>query len=112
MRPLASNLFAVDPTQDPAPGTTARLAAAEGRFARHFMGGVAEADHLYRRDHDGVAAGLARYDDDSRNIATAAAWAIDRADSDPTAQQVAAWLPDAGVYILDLRLSHGNRSPG
>ncbi len=104
MRPLARNLFDSDPTQDPAPGTTARLTAAEGRFALHFIGVLEEATNLYERDQDGVAVGLARYDADSRNIAAVAAWAIDRADHDPTAQQVAAWLPNAGVYVLGLRL--------
>jgi tetratricopeptide (TPR) repeat protein len=108
MRPLARNLFAPDPTQDPAPGTADRLAETEGRFARHFMGVLAEADDLYQRGHDGVAAGLARYDADVRNIATAAAWAIDRADHDPTRQQVAAKLPNAGVYVLGLRLHRRN----
>ncbi|RJF81593.1 hypothetical protein D3877_15770 [Azospirillum cavernae] len=104
MRPLASSLFAPDPTQDPAPGTADRLATAEGRFALHFIGVLEEAKELYKRGHDGVVAGLARYDADTRNIAAAAAWAIAHADHDPTAQQVAAWLPNAGVYVLDLRL--------
>ncbi len=104
MRPLARNLFAPDPLQDPVPGTATRLAAVEGRFAQHFMGVLAEANDLYRRGQDGVAAGLARYDAEFRNIAAAAAWAIDRADHDLTAQQVAAWLPDTGIYVLGLRL--------
>jgi tetratricopeptide (TPR) repeat protein len=109
MRPLARNLFTPDPTQDPAPGTADRLAAAQGRFALHFMGVLEEATDLYERGHNGVAAGLARYDADSRNIAAAAAWAIDQADHDSTAQQVAAWLPNAGAYVLDLRLSQRER---
>jgi tetratricopeptide (TPR) repeat protein len=106
MRPLARNLFAPDPTQDPAPGTADRLAAAEGRFARHFMGVLAEADDLYLRDQEGVVAGLARYDSESRNIAAAAVWAIDQAESNSTAQQVAARLPNAGAHVLGLRLHH------
>ncbi len=105
MRPLARNLFALDTTQDPVPGTADLLAVAEGRFALHFMEVLKGADDLYQRGHDEVAAGLARYDADSRNIAAAAAWAIDRAEHDPTAQQVAARLPGVGGYVLDLRLS-------
>ncbi|WP_298378181.1 tetratricopeptide repeat protein [Azospirillum sp.] len=109
MRPLARNLFAPDPTQDPAPGTATRLAAAEGRFALHFMGVLAEANELYLRNQDGVAAGLARYDVESNNIATAVAWAIDRTESDPMALQVAARLPNAGPSVLGLRLPQRER---
>ncbi|RTR17893.1 NB-ARC domain-containing protein, partial [Azospirillum griseum] len=102
MRPLARDLFA--PAEDPEPGTPARLATAQGRFALHFMAVLEAANELYKRDQDGVAAGLARYDADARNIAAAAAWAIAHAEHNPTAQRVAAELPDAGVYVLDLRL--------
>ncbi|WP_158599795.1 tetratricopeptide repeat protein [Azospirillum cavernae] len=104
MRPLARSLFERDPATDPSPGATNRLTAAEGRFAMHFMGVLAKADDLYRRGHDGVSAGLARYDAEARNIATAAAWAINRAESNSTAQQVAAQLPSVGNFILDIRL--------
>jgi hypothetical protein len=88
MRPLARSLFAA--AEDPEPGAPARLATAQGRFALHIMAVLAEADDLYLRDQGGVAAGLARYDADARNIAAAAAWAIAHADHDPAAQQVAA----------------------
>jgi tetratricopeptide (TPR) repeat protein len=102
MRPLARSLFAA--AEDPEPGAPARLATAQGRFALHVMAVLAEADDLYLRDQGGVAAGLARYDADARNIAAAAAWAIAHADHDPAAQQVAAELPNAGAHVLALRL--------
>jgi len=104
MRPLARSLFDHAPDKDPPLGTADRLTTAEGRFAMHFMGVLEEADELYWQGHDGVAAGLARYDADFRNIATTAAWAIDRADSDSTAREVSAWLPDVGPHVLGLRL--------
>ncbi len=104
MRPLARSLFQTNPSQDPEPGTTARIATAEDRFAQRCMTVLAEADDLYLGGQDGVAAGVARYDADARNIAATAAWAIAHADHDPTAQQVAAWLPNTGVYVLGLQL--------
>ncbi len=104
MRPLARSLFEHDPDKDPSPGTTDRFTMAERRFALHFMAVLEGAKELYKRGHCGVVAGLARYDADARNIAAAAAWAIARVEHDPTAQRVAAWLPNAGVHVLDLRL--------
>jgi tetratricopeptide (TPR) repeat protein len=104
MRPLARSLFDHAPDKDPPLGTADRLTTAEGRFAMHFMGVLQEANDLYERGHDGVAAGLARYDGEAHNIAAAAAWAINQAEGNPTAQHVAAWLPNAGAYILALRL--------
>ncbi|WP_298376668.1 tetratricopeptide repeat protein [Azospirillum sp.] len=104
MRPLARSLFEHDPDKDPTPGTTDRITAAAGRFAMHFLGVLNEANKLYMRGHSEVVAGLSRYDTEARNIASAAAWAITLRESDPTAQHVAVWLPNAGVYVLNLRL--------
>lgn len=104
MRPLARKIFDHAPASDPPPGSGERVTMAEVRFAEHFRGVLREAKELYKQGHDKAIAGLSLYDIEAKNIAVAAEWAIANAETNPTAQFLAAWLPNTGVHILALRL--------
>ncbi len=104
MREVARAAFAHAPAADPPPGTHARIADAEERFANHFMAVLEDANTLFLRDNAGVTEGLALYDREARNTAAAVAWARHNWEHTPAASHVAASLPIAGRDVLHLRL--------
>src|SRR5207302_1503936 len=66
-----------DPHPSGVPGA-ARIPNALARLASHFLGVLAGADDVYLRGHDGVAAGLAQFDQELENIRTGWEWAAEQ----------------------------------
>ncbi|HEY0834885.1 MAG TPA: NB-ARC domain-containing protein, partial [Azospirillum sp.] len=104
MRPVAARVFAVAGVEDPEPGSEGRLFGANLRHAEHFCNVLGEADDLFLKGHDGVLQGLRLYDREAKNITTAAAWVRENAKEGHPATILANQFPNAGVYVLSLRL--------
>ena len=78
------------------------LGLARGRHAAHYLAVLRAAKERYMEGHAGVTAGLAAYDAEAAQIAAGQAWAATGADED--AARLAMDYPDAGTYVLRLRL--------
>ena len=89
------------------PPTTAereqRLLAAEARHSAHYRDVLARADALYLQGGDGIAAGLALFDLEQRNIEAGQAWAAERVEEDDEAARLCSGYPDTGAHLLHLR---------
>ena len=84
---------------------------AAARHAEHYLGVLGSAQEHYLRGDDGITAGLALFDLERRNIEAGQAWAARTAPDDDSAARVCGRYPDAGVYVLNLRL-HARRLIG
>ena len=104
MRPVAARVLAVAGVEDPAPGSKERLFGATLRHAEHFLAVLRKARDLYLKGHDGVLQGLRLYDREARNITTAATWARENAAEGHPAITLANRFPNAGAYVMPLRL--------
>ena len=77
---------------------------AERRHAEHFVAVLGEADRRYLEGGDKVIEGLALFDLERANLEAGQAWAAARAEADDAAARLCSAYPDAGVYVLNLRL--------
>ena len=79
----------------------------QARHAEHYLGVLSAADDLYLKGGDGVNRGLALADREWPNILAGQRWAA--GSDDKTARRLCSSYPDAGVYVLDLRLHPAER---
>jgi len=75
---------------------------ARERHARHYLSVLWKADALYKKGNDGVLAALALWDRERAGILATAEWS--RSGESPAREETAMNLPNAGVYVLMLRL--------
>ena len=78
--------------------------AARRRHAEHYRGVLALADDIYLKGGDDVVRGLALFDLEWGNIEAGQAWAADNAERDDAAARLCSAYPEAGAYVLRLRL--------
>ncbi len=78
---------------------------AELRHAEHYRGVLARADDLYLAGSEHIVEGLALFDRGRHQIAAGQAWAAKNLQVTEEAARLASSYPDAGIYILRLRLS-------
>ncbi len=97
-----TRLFAAARLDDPAHGGE-RLPA-EGRHAAHFYALLAAANELYLKGNENIAAGVALFDRERANIEAGQAWSARHAETSDAAARLANDYPNAGVYVLALRL--------
>ena len=110
MRPVARNAFGYEAAQaEQSSDTAERLAAAAARHASHYYAVLAAADDLYLKGGDDVARGLALFDRERVQIEAGQTWAAERQSQDDNAARLALSYPDAGVYVLFLRLHPRHR---
>jgi len=93
-------------------GDTGR-AAARQRHSEHYMKMLSYADELYLKGREGILDGLRLFDLEWANIQAGQAWAEERMTSEDdsvsdgtlkSALRLSSSYPDAGSYVLDLRL--------
>ncbi len=84
---------------------TEEEAQIELRHAEHYCGVLGEAQQLYLEGNKHILAGLAQFDRERHQIATGQAWAAKNLQVTEEAARLASDYPDAGAYILLLRLS-------
>jgi len=77
---------------------------AQRRHAEHYMKVLAAANEMYLQGGEAIMQGLGLFDLEWINISTGQAWAAQNAATDETAAQLCCNYPDAGVYVLTLRL--------
>jgi len=73
------------------------------RHAAYYMKVLTEANHLYLKGSENILAGLARFDRERTHIEAGQAWAAAHP-ADPAAARLCNDYPDAGAYVLPLRL--------
>jgi tetratricopeptide (TPR) repeat protein len=95
MRDVAKGLSEPD---DPA------VVAAHRRHAKHFVKVLGSADGLFLKGGEDLLKGLGLFDQERRHIEAGRAWAAAHAKEDEAATRLADEYPDAGVYVLGLRL--------
>ena len=76
----------------------------ELRHAEHYKTVLSAADERFLEGGAGVLQGLGLYDREAAHIQAGQGWAAGNADQDEKAAQLADAYPDAGVYVLALRL--------
>ncbi len=78
--------------------------AAQRQHAEHYKKVLSTADDFYLKGSESIAQGLALFDREWVNIQAGQQWAVTNAQDDDEAAQLCNAYPDAGVYVLDLRL--------
>jgi len=78
--------------------------AAQSRHAAHYKNVLAEADRLYLQGGAAIGQGLAVFDTERANIRAGQAWAAASAALADSAARLCVQYPDAGAYVLSLRL--------
>jgi len=73
------------------------------RHATYYLDVLAEAKHLYKSGNENILIGLGLFDQERLNIETGQAWAAEHL-TDPTAAALCNSYPNAGAYVLSLRL--------
>ena len=74
------------------------------RHASHYLEVLGEAQHLYETGRDSILAGLGLFDRERQNVEAGQAWAAVRASHNPDAARLCNAYPDAGAYVISLRL--------
>jgi tetratricopeptide (TPR) repeat protein len=72
--------------------------------ARYYRAVLAQADDLYLKGNGNLTRGLQLFDQERVNIETGFAWAAAHAEQDDKAARLCIEYPNAGAYVLDLRL--------
>ena len=72
---------------------------------------TASGEQLYKQDCSNILTALKRFDTEWLNIQAGQAWAAAHAERDETATTLCNTYPDAGVYLLELRLPPRKRIP-
>ncbi len=83
--------------------TSSRFEAQHLRHARHYYQILAAANDMFG-DPDNIAQGLMTFDLERPNIEAAHAWLLRHKDPSDEVRQLVKDYPDAGVYLLSLRL--------
>jgi tetratricopeptide (TPR) repeat protein len=104
LRPIAAAVFTYGGAAPAAAEAAAGLHEAAYRFAAHYRDVLAAANELYLRGEP--LAGLALFDREDTNIRHGQAWAARHPVADAQVAALRRDYPDAGVFVLDLRL-HG-----
>ncbi|HQH86943.1 MAG TPA: tetratricopeptide repeat protein, partial [Anaerolineaceae bacterium] len=81
----------------------AEMDALAYRHAAYYMNVLTEANRLYLKGNENILAGLAQFDRERTHIEAGQAWAAAHP-ADPAAARLCNLYPDAGTYIIDLRL--------
>jgi tetratricopeptide (TPR) repeat protein len=74
------------------------------RHANYYKELLSAADNLYLKGSSSIQAGLALYDREVENIRAGQAWARKNLQTNSQAAQLSMSYPDAGAYVLNLRL--------
>jgi len=77
---------------------------ARRRHAEAFLELLRQANSLYEQGGESVSRGLRLFDAEWDNIQAGFAWASERAKEDDTAARICDEYPNAGAYVLELRL--------
>jgi len=85
-------------------GRTAHL-----NHARHYLTVLARSNDLYLRGGEFVSAAIALFDREFAHIALGQAWASSEAENSTEAGRLCLDYPNAGLYVLDLRLDAKRR---
>jgi tetratricopeptide (TPR) repeat protein len=83
--------------------TEAEREAAALRHARHYVGTLDAANHLYLQGNEGAMAGLALFDLERGNIEAGQTWAATHAEKNRGAAQLCSDYLYCGTYLFDLR---------
>jgi len=75
------------------------------RHAEHYCGVLSRADELYLQGDERLLAGLALFDRERPQIYAGQAWAADNLQVREEAARLASAYPNAGIYVLLLRLT-------
>jgi tetratricopeptide (TPR) repeat protein len=79
-------------------------AEVQQRHAEYYSKVLSSANEIYKQGGDSVLAGLKLFDLEKANIMAGHAWAKKNMQENSTAAHLCNSYPDAGVYVLDLRL--------
>jgi tetratricopeptide (TPR) repeat protein len=104
LRPIARDTFEFVENHPLQSGTAERIGKAERRFTGFYRDILAGADDLYLKGSEGVLAGLQLFDLEQANIRHGQAWASRNRSSDRFATELCRDYPNAGAYVLQLRL--------
>ncbi|HUW61974.1 MAG TPA: tetratricopeptide repeat protein [Candidatus Bathyarchaeia archaeon] len=110
LRPIAQHVFQYGPDEASEDVITARdeqhtrRTDAQRRHAQHYETVLRKAKELYKKGGDNIMVGLALADLEWNHILAGQAWAAEHVGSDETATRLCNAYPDAGAYVLDLRL--------
>ncbi len=85
------------------------LQEGRSRHATFFRNLLAHCDQRYLAGNDAILEALALFDRERAEIVAGQAWAAARAPIDEAAGRLAADYPNAGTYVLDLRLDSRTR---
>jgi tetratricopeptide (TPR) repeat protein len=77
---------------------------AEERHAEHYRSVLSASDDLYMQGGDSLQAGLTLFDREWANIQAGQSWAEKKLENSPAAASLCSLYPNAGAYLLDLRL--------
>src|SRR5690349_20766006 len=77
---------------------------AQLRHADHYERLLSRTNELYTEGGDAMFQALEQFDLEWKNISSAQAWLAASAESDPVLSQLCSSYPDAGLYVLHLRL--------
>ena len=77
---------------------------AAARHAAHYAAVLGRADDLYVKDAEGVLEGIALFDLERWNLEVGQGFATENAGRDDTAARLCSMYPNAGAYVLALRL--------
>jgi tetratricopeptide (TPR) repeat protein len=79
-------------------------AEAEERHAEHYRSVLSASDEQYKQGGENLLAGLALFDQEWANIQAGWAWAERSLHDSPASATLCSSYPNAGAYVLDLRL--------
>ncbi|MCP4619284.1 MAG: tetratricopeptide repeat protein, partial [Bradyrhizobium sp.] len=105
LRPIAQRAFDYAPNHPQQGGQAERLEAAAQRHAEHYCDLLSRADDLFLEGHEHVLEGLTLADLEWDNILAGQAWAAEHASADTEAARLASAYPNAGAYVINLRLT-------
>lgn len=109
MRPVAENAFGYAGAEPDRDADANRLAEAAFRHAAHYAKVLRASKELYKKGGEAIQAGLDLFDAEGDNIRAGQAWAAEHAGEKEEAARLCSDYPDAGVYVLDLRLHSRER---
>lgn len=91
--------------------TAERDSALRKHHAAYYETVLRTANKLYMQGHEHILRGLALFDRERAHIEQGQQWAAANAAGDDEAAQLCSAYPDAGVYVLELRLTPRQRIP-
>ena len=109
LRPVARDAFAYAEGHAARAGDGDRIAAAETRFARHYLGVLSRTDQLYLKGHADCLAGLALFDAEGLNIRHAWRWAAEHLAAHPERAGLCRDYALGATYVAGLRVHERQR---